>query len=129
MASITCCASCAPTQASARSSRPLTVPLAGIAAPRLAPRNAAFAGCRLQLRRQGSSSGNRDRSRRTATMAHITVLVADIGGTNCRFQVWQLDKHFRPSRMVVEQVRVGVGLAAAAAATLPPRASAAACPL
>ena len=62
-------------------------------------------------------------------MAHITVLVADIGGTNCRFQVWQLDKHFRPSRMVVEQVRVGVGRAAAAAAPLPPRASAAACPL
>lgn len=26
------------------------------------------------------------------------------GGTNCRFQVWQLDKHLRPSRMVLEQV-------------------------
>ena len=41
-------------------------------------------------------------------MAHITVLVADIGGTNCRFQVWQLDRHFRPSRMVVEQVGLGL---------------------
>lgn len=38
-----------------------------------------------------------------AARASITVLVADIGGTNCRFQAWQLDKHFRPSRMVVEQ--------------------------
>lgn len=36
-------------------------------------------------------------------MAIISVLVADIGGTNCRFQVWQLDKHLRPSRMVLEQ--------------------------
>lgn len=38
-----------------------------------------------------------------APAAVIDVLVADIGGTNCRFQVWQLDAHFRPSRMVVEQ--------------------------
>ena len=36
--------------------------------------------------------------------AKTDVLIADIGGTNCRFQVWQLDAHFRPSRMVVEQV-------------------------
>lgn len=35
--------------------------------------------------------------------AQIDVLIADIGGTNCRFQVWQLDTHFRPSRMVLEQ--------------------------
>ncbi|PSC71239.1 glucokinase [Micractinium conductrix] len=35
--------------------------------------------------------------------AKTDVLIADIGGTNCRFQVWQLDAHFRPSRMVVEQ--------------------------
>lgn len=43
--------------------------------------------------------------------AQIDVLIADIGGTNCRFQVWQLDTHFRPSRMVLEQV--GPGSAAA----------------
>ena len=36
--------------------------------------------------------------------AQIDVLVADIGGTNCRFQVWALDSYFRPSRMVVEKV-------------------------
>lgn len=36
--------------------------------------------------------------------AQIDVLVADIGGTNCRFQVWALDSFFRPSRMVVEKV-------------------------
>lgn len=50
--------------------------------------------------------------RAAATMprAQIDVLIADIGGTNCRFQVWQLDTHFRPSRMVVEQVgRRGAG--------------------
>ncbi|KAI7839959.1 hypothetical protein COHA_006352, partial [Chlorella ohadii] len=35
--------------------------------------------------------------------AQIDVLVADIGGTNCRFQVWALDSFFRPSRMVVEK--------------------------
>lgn len=28
------------------------------------------------------------------------------GGTNCRLQVWQLDKHLRPARMVVEQARL-----------------------
>lgn len=33
-----------------------------------------------------------------------TVLVADIGGTNCRFQVWQLDKALRPSRLVLEHI-------------------------
>lgn len=51
--------------------------------------------------------------RTAATMprAQIDVLIADIGGTNCRFQVWQLDTHFRPSRMVLEQV--GPGSAAA----------------
>lgn len=36
-------------------------------------------------------------------VAQIDVLVADIGGTNCRFQVWALDSFFRPSRMVVEK--------------------------
>jgi hypothetical protein len=30
------------------------------------------------------------------------------GGTNCRFQVWQLDKHLRPSRMVLEQVGIAL---------------------
>lgn len=43
----------------------------------------------------------------TMPRSQIDVLIADIGGTNCRFQVWQLDTHFRPSRMVVEQVGAG----------------------
>ena len=39
-------------------------------------------------------------SRRSAS-----VIVADIGGTNCRFQVWQLDDVLRPSRLALEKVR------------------------
>jgi hypothetical protein len=43
--------------------------------------------------------------RAAAIAAHLPLLLAwRAGGTNCRFQVWQLDKHFRPSRMVLEQV-------------------------
>lgn len=33
-----------------------------------------------------------------------SVLVADIGGTNARFQVWQLDDVLRPSRLILEKV-------------------------
>jgi hypothetical protein len=51
--------------------------------------------------------------------AQIDVLVADIGGTNCRFQVWALDSYFRPSRMVVEKVRGRRPLLPPAAAPTP----------
>lgn len=33
-----------------------------------------------------------------------TVLVADIGGTNCRFQAWELDQDLKPASLVKEQV-------------------------
>lgn len=33
-----------------------------------------------------------------------TVLVADIGGTNCRFQLWELDKDTQPSSLCLEKV-------------------------
>lgn len=32
------------------------------------------------------------------------VLVADIGGTNCRFQAWKLDDALRPASMVLEHI-------------------------
>ena len=34
----------------------------------------------------------------------LSVLVADIGGTNCRFQLWELDKYLRPTMMAKEQI-------------------------
>lgn len=57
---------------------------------------------RRQLSRRPRSS---PRGLPQLTMAQHNVIVCDLGGTNCRFQVWQLDKHLRPARMVVEQVR------------------------
>lgn len=33
-----------------------------------------------------------------------TVLVADIGGTNCRFQAWELDQDLHPVSLVKEQI-------------------------
>jgi hypothetical protein len=34
------------------------------------------------------------------------VLVGDIGGTNCRFQAWELDQDLKPIALVKEQVRL-----------------------
>lgn len=35
---------------------------------------------------------------------NASVLVADIGGTNCRFQLWELDAFYRPAEMTLEQI-------------------------
>lgn len=40
----------------------------------------------------------------TRSSSGDSVLVADIGGTNCRFQLWELDAYLRPSRMALEEI-------------------------
>lgn len=37
------------------------------------------------------------------SVAH-TVLVGDIGGTNCRLQAWELDQEFKPLSLVKQHV-------------------------
>ena len=67
-----------------------------------------------------------------------TVLVADIGGTNCRFQLWELDAFLRPAVMALEQIyqtssyerfdqALEAFLATEAATASPPQAAAFAC--
>ena len=67
-----------------------------------------------------------------------SVLVADIGGTNCRFQLWELDATLHPEKMSLEQVyqtsayshfhqALEAFLATDAAVSCPPRAAAFAC--
>jgi len=67
-----------------------------------------------------------------------TVLVADIGGTNCRFQLWELDAYLRPAVMSLEQIlptssyerfdqALEAFLATEAARSSPPQAAAFAC--
>jgi len=52
-------------------------------------------------------SGIQDDTIRTSGLniaPKMSVLVADIGGTNCRFQLWELDKYLRPTMMAKEQI-------------------------
>lgn len=42
-------------------------------------------------------------------MAAHTVLIADVGGTNCRFQCWQLDDALHPTDMIREQASGSAG--------------------
>ena len=67
-----------------------------------------------------------------------SVLVADIGGTNCRFQLWELDAFLRPARMTLEQIyptasyarfdqALEAFLSTDAATAAPPKAAAFAC--
>lgn len=86
-------------------SRPRTRPRCPAAAA--AARRLGSAPCLIAARLQPSRPRRAAAARSRAAMppvAQIDVLVADIGGTNCRFQVWALDSFFRPSRMVVEKV-------------------------
>jgi glucokinase len=73
-----------------------------------------------------------------ASGAGCTVLVADIGGTNCRFQLWELDTYLRPAVMSLEQIyqtsaydrfdqALDAFLATDAAKSSPPQAAAFAC--
>ena len=72
------------------------------------------------------------------TAASSSVLVADIGGTNCRFQLWELGADLAPGKMAVEQIyqtsayphfdlALQAFLATEAALLAPPAAAAFAC--
>lgn len=50
------------------------------------------------------SATNPKRNPKTSQTTPQSVLVADIGGTNCRFQLWELDAFHRPARLAVELV-------------------------
>lgn len=68
----------------------------------------------------------------------VSVLVADIGGTNCRFQLWELDAFLRPARIALEivyetamyftfELALQAFLATKEAQACPPQAAAFAC--